>query len=149
MFAVAGWPMWLGSTIGSAVGGATIPSLGVLNPELFPTSRRGLANGLLNLAAVIGSVGGLLLVGQLVGVWGYGTTIAAVGIGPLVVILLLRWIPEGARRELEDLNPVDNEVAHDVVGSGGSVGTMEAGDLSVPASRATTTPPHRSPGPHP
>ena len=32
--------------VGSIVGGATIPSLGVLNPELFPTSRRGLANGL-------------------------------------------------------------------------------------------------------
>ena len=41
MFAFAGLPMWLGSAVGSIVGGATIPALGVLNPELFPTSRRG------------------------------------------------------------------------------------------------------------
>jgi MFS family permease len=110
MFAFAGLPMWLGSAVGSIVGGATIPSLGVLNPELFPTSRRGLANGLLNLAAVGGSVLGLLLVPPLVDRWGYGATIALLALGPLAVIVVLRWIPEGARRSLEELNPGDDDV---------------------------------------
>jgi MFS family permease len=110
MFAFAGLPMWLGSAVGSIVGGATIPSLGVLNPELFPTSRRGLANGILNLAAVGGSVLGLLLVPPLVDRWGYGATISLLALGPLLVIVVLRWIPEGARRSLEELNPADDEV---------------------------------------
>jgi MFS family permease len=130
MFAFAGLPMWLGSTVGSIVGGATIPSIGVLNPELFPTSRRGLANGLLNLAAVGGSVLGLLLVPTLVDWSGYGTAIALLALGPLLVIVVLRWIPEGARRSLEDLNLSDEE-------------------LSEAATSTTPPPPRRSPRPPP
>ena len=105
MFNATGAPMWIASTVGSILGAATIPTFGVFGPELFPTSRRGAANGLLNLTAVIGSVSGLLIAGAAIDRWGYGPTFAAMAITPLLVIVVLRWVPETARRELEDLNP--------------------------------------------
>jgi predicted MFS family arabinose efflux permease len=107
MYATRGWPMWVASTLGSAIGAACVPVLGVLNPELFPTSRRGAASGVLNVAGVIGAVGGLLVARRFIDSSGYGRTIGLLGIGPLVVVALLRLLPETARLALEDLNPGD------------------------------------------
>jgi predicted MFS family arabinose efflux permease len=107
MFASRGWPMWVGSTIGSAIGALCIPVLGVLNPELFPTSRRGAASGVLNGAAVLGAAFGLLVAHRLIDTSGYGRTIALLAAGPLVVVALLRLLPETARLTLEELNPGD------------------------------------------
>ncbi|KAG1647666.1 tRNA-specific 2-thiouridylase MnmA [Nymphon striatum] len=55
--------MWIGGTLSTIIGAAAIPALGVYGPEMFPTSRRGLANGLLTCISVVGSVIGLYFVG--------------------------------------------------------------------------------------
>ena len=104
MFQFAGWPMWLFSTIGSAVGAAVVPSLGAILPEMFPTLRRGAANGVLNAMGVLGSVTGLLIVGRFVQNHVYGPTIAKLAICPLIVAVLMCFIPETSGRELEDVN---------------------------------------------
>lgn len=107
MFQVAGWPMWAGSVLGSVVGAAIVPSLGALLPELFPTLRRGSANGAMNGAAVLGSITGLLIAGHTIEDGNYGPTMAALAVAPLMVVLLLRWVPETSGVTLEALNPED------------------------------------------
>jgi len=107
MFTLGGPPMWLASLIGSLVGAATVPSLGALLPELFPTLRRGAANGLLNGAAVLGSMAGLFVVGRTVVGGDYAPTVTALAAGPLLVAALVWWLPETAGVELEELNPDD------------------------------------------
>lgn len=104
-----GWPMWALSTVGGIVGAATIPALGVYGPELFPTSLRGRANGIIAILGVTGSVIGLLLAGYLSERWhGLGPALALLSIGPaLMAMLVLVAYPETAHRELEDLNPED------------------------------------------
>lgn len=104
MFSVGGWRMWVFSALGSIVGAATTPALGVLGPELFPTGRRGLANTLITVAAVAGSVIGLQLATPLIGRYGYGTTFALLALAPISIIALLGMLPETAREELEVIN---------------------------------------------
>ena len=105
MFATTGVPMWLASAVGSILSAAIIPSIGTMLPELFPTLRRGTANGMLNVAAVVGSVVGLLGAGALIAPLGYGATFALLAIAPLIVAVLMRWVPETAGIDLETLNP--------------------------------------------
>lgn len=105
MYATGGWQMWVASFVGSFVGAAAVPALGVLTPELFPTGRRGGAAGVLNGIAIAGSVAGLLVAGPAIERWGYGRTFAALGVVPLLALPLLRLLPEGARVDLEVLNP--------------------------------------------
>lgn len=107
MYATSGWPMWAWSTVGSAIGAALVPTFGVLNPELFPTARRGGASGGLNIVGVVGSVAGLLVAGTLIDRWGYGATFGLLAVGPLLVILLLGALPETAGVPLEEINPGD------------------------------------------
>jgi hypothetical protein len=38
---------------------------------------------------------------------GYGSTFIALAAAPILVIVLLRFVPETARMSLEDLNPGD------------------------------------------
>ena len=64
-FYVAGAPLWLANMIGSIVGGASVPALGVYTAELFPTGRRGLANGFIAASSLAGSSIGLLVAGAL------------------------------------------------------------------------------------
>ena len=106
---VSGASLWLTAIISNIVGAAVIPALGVYGPELFPTSLRGRANGLVFLVGLAGSGAGLILVGALSDEWGrLAPAMALVGIGPLVLALLVAVAyPETARRELEDLNPED------------------------------------------
>jgi MFS family permease len=103
------WPMWLWAVVSNIVTAAEIPALGVYGPELFPTSLRGTANGMVFLVALAGSVSGLVAVGALSDQFGsIGPAMAIVGAGPLVLALLVATaFPETARRELEDLNPED------------------------------------------
>lgn len=109
MVLTGGWPMWALSVCGAVVGAATVPALGVYGPELFPTSLRGRANGIIAILGVTGSVIGLLAVGYLSDVWGgLGPALAVVSIGPaLMAVLVLVAYPETAHRELEELNPED------------------------------------------
>lgn len=107
MYSTRGWPMWVWSVVGSAVGALCIPALGVLNPELFPTVRRGTATGVLNGAGVLGAVIGLGVTGSLITGADYGPTMTLLAVGPLLVIGLIRALPETARVPLEKLNPGD------------------------------------------
>lgn len=127
-FLVPGWPMWSFSAVGSIVAAATVPALGVYGPELFPTTGRGRANGLITLVGVVGSSVGLLAVGRLSDhLGGLGPAIAVLAVGPLLLaVLVLTRYPETAHRELEDLNPSDAPTAVD------------------PPRRSTSPPPRRS-----
>ena len=101
--------MWLWAVVSNIVTAAEIPALGEYGPELFPTSLRGTANGMVFLVALAGSVSGLVAVGALSDQFGsIGPAMAIVGAGPLLLALLVAAaFPETARRELEDLNPED------------------------------------------
>ena len=108
-FVVAGAPMWFAAFGGGFVGGIAYPALAVYRAELFPTGNRGRAAGMLTAAALLGGIGGLQLVGRLLDRdASYGAVIGLVALGQIVVVIVvLRWLPETAHRSLEDLNPED------------------------------------------
>jgi MFS family permease len=112
-FSVDGLPMWLSAFGGGFIGGIALPALAVYRAELFPTGNRGRAAGLLTASALLGGIGGLLLVGQLLERgWSYGHVIGLIAFAQvIVVIVVLTMFPETAHRELEDLNPVDRVVS--------------------------------------
>jgi MFS family permease len=104
--------MWIAGSLATIIGAATIPALGVYGPEMFPTSRRGLANGLLTTVAVVGSVIGLIFVGQVtehLG-WSFGRAFGFLAIAGVVAVLIVARYPETAKRELEELNPEDQPI---------------------------------------
>ena len=108
-FLVEGWAMWGCALVGGIFAAALVPTITVYGPELFPTSLRGRANGLISTAAMGGSVVGLAAFGRLEGVAGsFGSALAVLAVAPLAMAgLVLAFFPETARRELEDLNPED------------------------------------------
>ena len=100
--------LWGASAIGSVLGGLAVPALSVYGPELFPTSLRTKANVAITTLGVTGSVIGLVIAGRLAERWSLGPGVAALSVGPaIVVLLLLPRYPETAHRELEELNPED------------------------------------------
>jgi MFS family permease len=109
LYLSSGPAMWAWGLIGTVIGAASLPALGVYGPELFPTSLRGRAGGLLALTGLVGSAVGLLLAGFLSDELGsLGPAMAALTVGPLAVsVLVLVAYPETARRSLEELNPED------------------------------------------
>ncbi|MDQ3570771.1 MAG: hypothetical protein M3396_09175, partial [Actinomycetota bacterium] len=109
MYLSSGWPLWAWSVTGSILGAATVPALGVYGPELFPTSLRGRANGLIAAPARLGSVAGLLVVGHLAASSdSLGPAMALLALGPAVLaVAVVVAYPETAHRELEELNPED------------------------------------------
>jgi MFS family permease len=104
-----GSSMWTFAILSSVISGAALPALGVYGPELFPTSLRGRANGVILVLGTIGTAAGLLLAGALSDRWdGLGRPLALLSIGPLIVALLVLVLyPETAHQELEALNPED------------------------------------------
>ncbi len=109
VFSLAGGQLWAAKLLTSVIGGAAVPALGVYAAELFPTTRRGGANGWLSALAIVGSITGLLIAGQLFDQGAtYGTVMALLAIGPLLYAgLVIVAYPETARRPLDDLNPED------------------------------------------
>ena len=109
-FIVGGMPMWFSAFGGGFIGGIAYPALAVYRAELFPTGNRGRAAGLLTASALLGGIGGLLIVGQLLDRGqSYGQVIGLVALGQvLVVLIVLTRFPETAHRELEELNPEDS-----------------------------------------
>ena len=109
LFFVSGAPLWCLAVVASIINGLAVPALAVYGPELFPTSLRGRANGLILSCGLAGSGVGLLVAG----VWSdaigrLGPPIAALSIGQLAVAaLVLARYPETAQLELEELNPED------------------------------------------
>ena len=112
MYLSSGASLWLWSLFAAVLGAATIPALGVYGPELFPTSLRGRANGLIGVLAVIGSSIGLLAAGELSDrMGGLGPAVSVLAFWPaLVAVLVVALYPETADTELEDLNPEDRLV---------------------------------------
>ena len=110
MFFSHGWTVWAWSTVAAIVGAATVPALGVYGPELFPTSLRGRANGIISGVGRLGSVLGLLVLAMVVDrTTQLAPIMALLALGPaLVVVLVLTLYPETAHRELEELNPEDD-----------------------------------------
>lgn len=108
-FFAAGWAVWVWAFLGTMVSTAAVPALGVYGPELFPTSLRGLANGMVSILSLGGSATGLALAGLLGDHFGrLGPAMAILGLGPLLVaVIVLAFYPETAGRELEDINPED------------------------------------------
>ncbi|HVV37849.1 MAG TPA: MFS transporter [Acidimicrobiales bacterium] len=100
--------IWVWSALGSVIGAAAIPALGVYGAELFPTEARGAANGGIGLLSRIGSVVGLVIAGELGDRIGLSRAITYLGVGPLILtVLILVAYPETAHHTLEDLNPED------------------------------------------
>lgn len=125
-----GWPMWALSVAGAITGAATIPALGVYGPELFPTSLRGRANGIISVLGVAGGVAGLLVAGYLSDRWAFGPALAVLSVGPaLMALLVLVGYPETAHRELEELNP------EDLRPDGGRDGGSRSADATPPLLR--------------
>jgi len=108
-FVATGWAMWVWSVLGSMIAGLTVPIIGVYRPELFPTSLRGRAAGIIEVISLTGSAVGLLITGWLADRWGhYAGPLAILAVPSMAVaVLLLVAYPETARRSLEDLNPED------------------------------------------
>jgi MFS family permease len=106
-----GWGLWLWAVLGAIIVDAQIPALAVYGPELFPTSLRGRANGIITVTSLAGSAIGLAAAGALADHFGrIGPALALLGTGPLLLALLVVvGFPETARRELEDINPEDRE----------------------------------------
>ncbi len=141
-FTFDGPAMWLTATVGSIFAAALVPALSVYGPELFPTSLRGRANGIINTVATVGSVIGLVLAGFLIDrLDSFGLALALLAVGPLAMAaVVLAFFPETAWRELEDLNPEDRtpttSIPADVpqadgaLGRGGGAAGGRAGVLS-------------------
>ena len=108
-YSVGGPVMWLSVFLAGTLGGMTYPALAVYRTELFPTGNRGKAAGLITASALLGGIGGLLVMGTLLDRdWSHGSVMALLASAQVVVVIIvLRWYPETAHRELEDLNPED------------------------------------------
>jgi putative MFS transporter len=114
-FSVGGPALWVAAAVGSISLAAVIPSFTVYYAELFPTSLRGRASGVITLVAMAGSMVGLLVVGRLAESFdAFGPAMALVAVGPCVMaVIVLKRFPETRLRELEELNPEDELPIYD------------------------------------
>ena len=109
MYLSQGWALWAFSIAATIIGAAAVPALGVYGPELFATTARGRANGLITVLGVTGSAVGLLVVGALSDrAGGLASAMPVVALGPAVLaVLIVVAYPETAHLELEEINPED------------------------------------------
>ena len=107
-FSDSGWRLWMWGMLGTVIGAAAVPALGVYGPEMFSTRSRSRANSALLVVATAGSATGLTFASWSLDRQSFGVTFALLAIAPITVaISLLLFFPETARRSLEDLNPTD------------------------------------------
>ena len=95
-FVFSGPAMWITALLGGIVAAAMVPAITVFGPELFPTSLRGRANGIVSMAAMGGSVVGLVAAGRLEESLGsFGRTMSLLAIAPVIMaVLVLAFFPE-------------------------------------------------------
>jgi MFS family permease len=96
-FVLEGAAMWISATLGAVLATLSVPAMGALAPELFPTARRGAARGTLSAVATAGSVD--------------GSAFSWLALAPLAAAALSLRVPETAGRELEDLNELRGDPA--------------------------------------
>ena len=108
-FFTVGGTLWAWAILSAIIGDASIPALLVYGPELFPTSLRGRANGVIGVVGLVGSGIGLLAAGAMAdGLGRIGPAMAVLSMGPLLLVaLVLVGYPETAGLELEQINPED------------------------------------------
>jgi len=104
-FSTSGALMWLVAIAGGIAFGVSYPALAVYRGELFPTSVRGLAGGIIMTSALVGGSiglvgGGFVLDGDVA----YGTVMLWLVLGPALASLIV-WFayPETAHRSLEEI----------------------------------------------
>jgi MFS family permease len=108
-YAAHGWTLWAWGVADNLLGYGVAPAIGVYGPELFPTSLRSRATGIIGVLYAAGGVVGLIATGVLssaIGTLAPAFAILAVGPAALVVLIVVAY-PETAGRELEDINPED------------------------------------------
>lgn len=111
-FATAGAVMWTTTFVGALLAAMVYPAYQVYRSELFPTGRRGWANGLVTTTALVSGSAAIVVVGWLHDHgWSFGWLVSLVAVGQLLAALVAhRWYPETAHLELEQLNPEDPAV---------------------------------------
>jgi MFS family permease len=105
----SGYGLWAWNTLGSVISYGIGPALGVYGAELFPTSLRARAGGVLTALASAGGIIGLVAAGALASAFGtIAAALALLAAAPLaVVILIVVAYPETAGATLEELNPAE------------------------------------------
>lgn len=105
-FSTSGTAMWVFAMAGGLAFGISYPALAVYRGELFPTSSRGTAGGIIMTSALFGGIFGLLGSGFVLETGlSYGAVMMCLVIGPLIASLIV-WFryPETAHRELEEIS---------------------------------------------
>jgi MFS family permease len=102
-----GWPLavlWVGMVFSGMAAGVV---LGAVGNELFPTSYRSTASGTRTIIGTVGGVLGLFTESVLFGIFGsHWTAVSILALGALFApLLVVAFIPETSRRELEDISP--------------------------------------------
>ncbi len=130
IFSTSGPALWIASALGALVGASALAGSAIIPTELFPTRLRGAANGI---ATASGRVGGMLGL-WLAGVWSNGRAVgpAIVRLAPAeitIALFVFFFVPETARRALEDLNPEDllrQDLAPEDVGASNDLASERA-----------------------
>jgi MFS family permease len=85
---------WFGQASWSLFAGAAQPVVAAWFAELFPTRARVTSQAVSTVAAAIGGIIGLQVVGRLGPGYGLGPALVAVSVGPLLAAILLGLLPE-------------------------------------------------------
>jgi MFS family permease len=93
---------WLGNATWTFLDGAASPITGAWFGELFPTRARATAQAVGTVAAALGGIAGLQLVGHLEPGFGLGPTIVFLSLAALLGALVLLALPETGGRPLPD-----------------------------------------------
>lgn len=111
-FGLRGPMLWFVTFLGGTISTIAYPALAVYRRELFPTTNRGRANGLLMALTLFGGSIGLVVTGALLDAgWSYVSALSLLASFSVVAGLLIAlFYPETASRELEEINEHDASV---------------------------------------
>jgi len=112
-FFASGPVMWALSLTGGFTAAMAYPAFAVYRTELFPTGNRGSANGIITATALLSGSVGIVIVGHFHDAGtSFGTLMAVMAVGQLLAAYIaVRFYPETAHLQLEQLNPGDPVIA--------------------------------------